>query len=116
MSRVVNIQSAVTVNPSSYSDNTFGSSYYQNLDNGLNSSANTSYARFTMRNTSYHIYYDFPSLSDIPSQATINSVSCTVKGYVSNSSYYPSVQLYTNTTAKGSASNITSTSTSNTVN
>lgn len=115
MSRVVNIQSAVTVNPSSYSDNTFGSSYYQNLDNGLNSSANTTYARFTMRNTSYHIYYDFPLLSDIPSQATINSVSCTVKGYVSSSSYYPSVQLYTNTTAKGSASNITSTSTSNTV-
>ncbi len=115
MSRIINIQSAVTVNPTSYSDNTFGSSYYQNLDNGLASSANTNYARFTMRNTSYHIYYDFPSLSDIPNQATINSVSCTVKGRVSNQSYYPSVQLYANTTAKGSASNITSTSTSNTV-
>ena len=65
-----------------------------------------------MRNTSYHIYYDF-SVSGIPSNATITSVTCSVKGYVYSSSYYPSVRLYSGTTAKGRASNITSTSTSN---
>ena len=116
MGRVVDIQSAATFAPTSYSDNTFTSSYYQNLDNGLNPHDGTnSYARFTLRNTSYHIYYDF-SVTDIPEIATINSVTCQVRGYVQNTSYYPSVQLYTNTTAKGSATNITSTSTSNVVN
>lgn len=115
MSRPVQYTSAVTFIPTSYSDNTFGSSYYQNLDNGLNphDGAN-SYARFRMYNTSYSIYYDF-SVDGIPNGAIINSVTCQVKGYVSNASYYPSVRLYSNTTAKGSATNITSTSTSNVV-
>lgn len=115
MSKPVSYTSAVTFIPTSYSDNTFGSSYYQNLDNGLNphDGAN-SYARFRMYNTSYSIYYDF-SVDGIPNGAIINSVTCQVKGYVSNASYYPSVQLYSNTTAKGSATNITSTSTSNVV-
>lgn len=115
MSKPVSYTSAVTFNPTSYSDNTFGSSYYQNLDNGLNPHDGTNrYARFTMYSTNYSIYYDFPVI-DIPSIATINSVSCQVRGYVTNASYYPSVRLYSNTTAKGSATNITSTSTSNVV-
>ena len=110
MSRQVNINETLTFNPTSYSDNSFTSSYYQDLDNGLNPSTNTSdYARFRMRSTSYHIYYDF-SVSGIPNDATIESVTCSVRGYVTNSSYYPSVQLYSGTTAKGSASNFTSTS------
>ena len=115
MSRPVSYTSAVTFNPTSYSDNTFTSSYYQNLENGLNPHDGTnSYARFRMYNTGYSIYYDF-SVDGIPNGAIINSVTCQVKGYVSNASYYPSVQLYSNTTAKGSATNITSTSTSNVV-
>lgn len=113
MSRVVSFTSAVTVNPSSYSDVTFTSSYYRDIENGYNSTANaSSYARFTMRNTSYHIYYNFASIN-IPSEATINSVSCSVKGYVQNASYYPSVQLYAGSTAKGNSVNITSNSSSN---
>lgn len=115
MSKPVSYTSAVTFNPTSYSDNTFGSSYYQNLENGLNPHDGTnSYARFRMYSTNYSIYYDF-SVDGIPNGAIINSVTCQVKGYVSNASYYPSVQLYSNTTAKGSATNITSTSTSNVV-
>ena len=115
MSKPVSYTSAVTFIPTSYSDNTFGSNYYQNLDNGLNPHDGTNnYARFRMYNTGYSIYYDF-SVIDIPSIATINSVSCQVRGYVTNASYYPSVQLYSNTTAKGSATNITSTSTSNVI-
>lgn len=115
MSKPVSYTSAVTFSPTSYSDNTFGSSYYQNLENGLNPHDGTnSYARFRMYSTNYSIYYDF-SVDGIPNGAIINSVTCQVKGYVSNASYYPSVQLYSNTTAKGSATNITSTSTSNVV-
>ena len=112
MSRVVSFSSAVTVNPVSYSDVTFTSSYYQDLQNGYGDTASTTYARFTMRNTSYHIYYNF-NTPNIPSNATINSVSCAVKGYVSRSSNYPSVRLYAGTTAKGTAVNITSTTNSN---
>lgn len=115
MSKPVSYTTAVTFIPTSYSDNTFGSSYYQNPENGLNPHDGTnSYARFRMYNTGYSIYYDF-SVDGIPNGAIINSVTCQVKGYVSNASYYPSVQLYSNTTAKGSATNITSTSTSNVV-
>lgn len=112
MSRPINTSDSLSFVPTVYSDNTFGSSYYQNLDNGLSGSNSTTYAAFAMRNTSYHIYYDF-SVSGIPSSATITSVTCSVKGYVYSSSYYPSVRLYSGTTAKGSASNITSTSSSN---
>lgn len=66
MSKPVSYTSAVTFNPTSYNDNTFGSSYYQNLENGLNPHDGTnSYARFTMYNTGYSIYYDF-SVIDIP--------------------------------------------------
>ena len=113
MSRPVNTSDSLSFVPTGYSDITFTASYYQNPDNGLSGSDNTTnYAAFAMRNTSYHIYYDF-SVSGIPSSATITSVTCSVKGYVYSSSYYPSVRLYSGTTAKGSASNITSTSASN---
>ena len=116
MARQTSETNELTLNPSGYDSSTltFTSSYYKNINNGCNGISNTSYARFTMRNTSYHIYYTFDSPS-IPTDATINSVSCIVKGYVSNSSYYPSLQLYTSTIAKGSSSTITSTSSSNTL-
>lgn len=110
MSRIIDETKTVDTSPSSYEGNTFTSSYYQNLNNGFGTVTDTNYARFTMRNTSYEIYYVFDAL-DIPSGATINSVSCSVKCYVSNGSYYPSLQVYAGTTAKGSASNVTSTST-----
>lgn len=111
MSRIIDETKTVDTSLSSYEGNTFSSSYYQNLNNGFGTVTDTNYARFTMRNTSYEIYYVFDGLS-IPNGATIGSVSCSVKCYVSNGSYYPSLQVYAGTTAKGSASNVTSTSTS----
>ncbi len=113
MSRVVTITDSKVLNPSSYSDYTFTTSYMRNPENGCNSTSNTtSYAMFTMRNTSYHIYYNFPD-ANLPSGASITSVACSVKGYVSRTNGYPSVQMYSGTTAKGSAMNITSTTTTN---
>ena len=105
MSKPISYTSAVTFIPTSYSDNTFNE--YGVLENGLNPHDGTNdYVYFRLQSTSHSIYYDFSV--DIPSIATINSVSCQVRGYVSRSSNYPSVQLYSNTTAKGSATNITS--------
>lgn len=58
-----------------------------------------------------YIYYSF-DFSAIPSDATINSVACQVKGHAENTSRSTcNVQLYVGTsTAKGSASKFTSTS------
>lgn len=116
MSRPINVSDTLTFNPTNYSDNEFGSSYSTGVTNACASTDNSSsYARFTMRNTSYSIYYDF-SVSGIPSSATITSVTCAVKGYVQRTNYYPSIQLYSGTTAKGSSSTITSTSSGNITN
>lgn len=116
MSRPISTSDTLTFNPTNYSNNGFGTNYSTGVTNALASTSNSSnYARFTMRSTSYYIYYTF-SVSGIPDSATITSVTCSVKGYVQNRSYYPSVQLYSNTTAKGSATNIKSTTTSNVTN
>lgn len=108
--KTVNETKELNFSPTGYSDNTFGSSYYQNLNNGLNPYNGTnSYARFRMYNRDYHIYYDF-SVTGIPDNATINSITCKVTGYVSNASYYPEIRLYSGTTDKGTTGSITSTS------
>ena len=116
MSRPINITSAVTVNIASFSGMT-GSVSTGNThppSNGVNSSANTSsYAQFTATSTSSgHAYYNFDTLS-IPSNATINSVSCVARGRVSNTNTcHAAFQLYAGSTPKGTPTNInTSTAT-----
>ena len=115
MSRPINITSAVTVNIASFSGMT-GSVSTGNThppSNGVNSSANTSYAVFSGTSTSSgYAYYNFDTLS-IPSNATINSVSCVAKGRVSSTSRcYAAFQLYAGSTPKGTPTNInTSTAT-----
>ena len=106
--------STILLSPTEYSDVTFTTTYMQTPEYGCNSSANTQdRARFAMRNTNYNIYYDFPAFN-IPNFATIISVSCTAKAHVQNSSYYPSLQLYSGTSPKGTAVNVTSTTSGHT--
>lgn len=114
MSKVVSKQEEKTFNPTSYDVSDWGSSYYQNPGNALYGTSSTSYARFTLRNTSYVAYYFF-DVSNIPNNAELISVECKVKGYVSNSSYYPQIRLYSGDTAKGSATSITSTTSGGTI-
>ena len=117
MSRPVSYTSAVTVNIASFSGITgsvsTGTSYPPT--NGINSSANTSsYAAFsgTSSAASGYAYYKFDTLS-IPSNATINSVSCVAVGRVSNTSRcYGAFQLMAGSTAKGNATNFNTTSVS----
>lgn len=64
---------------------------------------NTSYARFTVtQSTTGYIYYTFPA-ANIPSGATITSVTGKAKAYVSNTTRVSNTrcQLYVGTTAKG---------------
>ena len=74
---------------------------------------NTTYARIALKTgkrAETWVYWPF-DLSAIPSNATIDSVSCSVKAAVSvtNSSYITSrtIQLYSGTTGKGSATDLT---------
>lgn len=113
MSRPVSYTSAVTVNIASFSgitsNVTTGTSY--SPSNGINSSANTSnYAAFSATSTSSgYAYYLFSSI-EVPSIATINSVSCTVRTRASaTSSGTSSFQLFAGSTGKGSQTTVTST-------
>lgn len=63
--------------------------------------------------TTGHVYYTF-DLSDIPSNATIKSVSCVVKAHEENASRSTmTVQLYAGSTAKGSVTTVSGTSNAN---
>lgn len=87
------------------------------LSNGYNGVSNTSnYARLQLSanntTTQCYIYYTF-DIPDIPSDATITSVSCTARLYINNYVSSSKIQLYSNTTAKGSSTSISNTSASN---
>ena len=114
MSRPINITSAVTFHPTGTATgaNITGSTSYP-YSNGYNGTSNTSsYARLRLNanstTTDCYIYYTF-SISGIPSDATIDSVSCVARIYANNrvttgtSTNAASIQLYNRTTAKGSA-------------
>ena len=119
--------SLVQENAGSSGQNSFTANAQTN--SGLNSTSNATnpigYTAESPNSSSSNIYssdsgstgyidYTF-DLSSIPSDATINSVSCTVNGHcesTSNSSETFTVQLYSGSTAKGSALSLTN-STSN---
>ena len=111
MSRVVNFSSALTTNVSSYSGIT-GSVTIAGANSGITSSANTSqYASITPSSNSSSGYaiYRFDT-SEIPSNATINSVVCTARGRAgSNNKTRGSFQLTGNNTIKGTPVFYTST-------
>lgn len=80
-------------------------------------SSNTTYAQWDLTTGSSaesYVYYKF-DCSEIPADATIDGISCSAKAYVNqtNSSRIATrnIQLYANTTAKGSASTISTSTT-----
>ena len=80
-----------------------------NINNAYHDSSNTTYADLTLAGrTTGDIYFDLGGVS-IPSGATIQSVSCTATLQFSrngsSSSVTSSFQLYSSSTAKGSANN-----------
>lgn len=105
----------VSGHPTSY-DSGYSAYSVSNLDRGYTDSSSTNYATINLtrgENAVTSIYYNFPL--NIPSNATITSVSCTAKCYINNTQSNRittrTVQLYSGSTAKGSASTV-STSTS----
>lgn len=88
--------------PSSYSDGTF--STMSSMSYGYNGTSNTSNRANIQASTSeeQQVYYNF-NTSSIPQNATILSVSCSVRIYVSNTYTTGGVQLYSGTTSKSAA-------------
>ena len=103
----------VTSYPTAYevSGSISGTHYQQCIGQGLdNSVSGNDYS--SSSGTTAHIDYSF-DLSDVPAGATIQSVSVRVKGHcesTSSSSEVATLQLYSDTTAKGSEAEFTSTS------
>ena len=86
-------------------------------DRGYTDADSTTYARWTLSSaTTAYVYYTFDT-SDIPSNATITSISARGKARVNNTSRVTntSMQLYSGTTAKGSSTTfaVTTASTQN---
>ena len=111
MSRVINIDDSITLHPTGVAnDHAYASA--SNTTNGYTDSSSTTYATINLTTGSgatTYIYFTF-DFSNIPVGATINSVSCSAKAYINttNSSRITTrqIQLYSGTTAKGSASTI----------
>lgn len=116
-------QGSISAHPASYDSSNISyesiASGYP-LTNGETESSSTSYGQVylkTGQNAETYVYYLF-DFSTIPVGATIKSVSAKAKGRVSttNNSYVTSrqMQLYSGTTAKGSALTLTGSATEQT--
>ena len=82
------------------------SNAYNNADNTSASARLTlSSNRTAARTSTMYLEFDKTSINSIPSDATINSVTANVRYYVNNTTYVSavSIQLYTDTSAKGYA-------------
>ena len=109
---------SITLNPSGYtgSSNITTSSSYP-ISNGYDGIDSTTYARLSLGTSSTgYLYYTFDT-SNIPSTATIQSISAQAQVRVSSTSRVTSTvcQLYSGTTAKGSNTTFASTSSTNVV-
>jgi len=106
---------SVTLVPSGYTgltNMTIDSSY--DISRGYTDADSTTYTRFNgTASTTGYVYFIFDT-SDIPSTATITSITARGKARVSNTTRVSStvMQLYTNTTAKGSNRTFASTTAS----
>lgn len=117
MSTTQTVTDSLVVVPSNYTGLTsLTTTTSYPVSNGYTDSDSTTYARFTLSSgATGYLYYTF-DCSSIPNDATINSVTCSVRARVSSTSRVTSTnaQLYTGTTAKGSSSTFASTSSTNT--
>jgi hypothetical protein len=123
MSKQVTITDSLVFNPTGYTGNSnfnAGTGTQYQPSNGYHSysgsASTTNSARWTPTTSAGYVYYTF-SISGIPSDATITSVSCIAKIWVSSTSRVTStnIALYRSTTSISSSSTYSSTSTSNTV-
>jgi len=107
-----------TFYPAAYDTSSYSYASISNATNPVGKgSDNTTYATIALKTGgSAETYVFFPfDLSGLPANAVIETVECTAKGYISNTSTLyissNSMQLYAGSTAKGSAVTLTTTAT-----
>lgn len=109
---MANVQKTATSYPVSYT--TSGSISGTHYKNAIGKGSDTSAASgndYASGSSSSKAYINYAFSFDIPSSATIDSVECTVKGHLENTSRSTAtLQLYSGSTAKGSSTDFTSTS------
>ena len=116
------VTETVTLYPMAYDASNYSYASISNATNPVGKgSDNTTYATINLKTGSSaetYVYFPFDT-SDIPENATITSVACKAKGYVSStsSSYINTrqMQLFSGTTAKGSAATLTTSATAQTL-
>ena len=109
---------SITIIPNGYTNTgsynfTTSTNASRQISNAYNNANNTSSsARLTLasnrnsaRTSTMYLEFDKSALENIPSNATIGTITANVRYYVNNTTYVSavSIQLHTNTTAKGSA-------------
>lgn len=115
MSKPILINETITLNPSGYTGQT--SITPSNIDRAYTDSNSTTYATLTLTNsTAGYLYFTFTN-PNIPSGATITSVTASVKVRINNTSRVTNTvcQLYYNTTARGSNYTFATTSQTNVI-
>jgi hypothetical protein len=116
MSQQININDSVTLIPNGYSSSHSSYSSVNDsypISNGYTDTSSSTYAYITCNTgsrASSYISYTFPS-PNIPSGATITSISASARVRVSSTSYISTavLQLYNNATAMGSSTSARST-------
>jgi len=112
MARQVNTTETLTTHPMSIDDtnSVYPGTFYNThiLENCFTDASSSTRAAFyttTGSRAVTHVYLNFDECADIPSGATINSVSCSVKCGTQGTNYFGTrtVQMCSGTTAKGSA-------------
>ena len=112
MSKQVNIQDSVVLIPNAFTNagsynftNQTVANAYTNADSTTNNRMQLASSSRNTRKSEGYYEFDKSELSNIPSGATINSISANVKYYDSSTTLITatSIQLYANTTAKGTA-------------
>jgi len=104
-------QGTLEFSPGAVVDQTFATDSTYPATNGCHDTSNNTYARFKLATPTQHVIYSFDT-SVIPATATILSVSCNVKAYISSTSTSittKTAQLYAETTAKGAATTVPTT-------
>ena len=112
MAEPINLSDTLTTHPTSIDDthSVYPGTFYSTnvLDNCFTDASSSTRAAFyttTGSNAETKVYLNFDACADIPSGATINSISCSVKCGTQGTNYFGTrtVQMCTGTTTKGSA-------------
>lgn len=112
MSRQLTQSFSLKLIPNTYTNTGTYNFTHQTINNAYTDADDTTSNRMTLQRSNSstrtsEIYYEFnkSELDNIPSDATIDSITANVKYYVNNTTYVTavSIQLYSDTTAKGTA-------------